>query len=132
MYLPDTNVFIDVLHRRNSYLIDRFGEVPLAQMRLSVVVIAELMAAVEKGPAATQRTAIRRLRDIYPLESINEEVALAYGMLRAQLESKGRMIGGNDLWIAAQAVAGDYVVVTANTREFERVPGIRLENWVAP
>ena len=53
-----------------------------------------------------------------------------YAVLRAELEAAGTVIGTHDLWIAAQALAEDAVLVTDNTREFERVPGLRLENWL--
>jgi len=53
-----------------------------------------------------------------------------YAMVRAELEAAGSMIGTTDLWIAAQALAEDALLVTDNTREFRRVPGLRLENWL--
>lgn len=53
-----------------------------------------------------------------------------YAVLRAELELAGTRIGACDLWIAAQALAEDAVLVTDNTREFTRVPGLRLENWL--
>ena len=55
-----------------------------------------------------------------------------YGLLHSHLVREGRLIGHNDLWIAAHALAEDLVLVTNNTREFSRVPDLRIENWVAP
>jgi tRNA(fMet)-specific endonuclease VapC len=57
------------------------------------------------------------------------EAAQHYGAARSKLEAAGTPIGGNDLWIAAHALSQDLTLVTNNTREFERVPGLKLENW---
>ncbi|MDV7394833.1 hypothetical protein RZS08_25840, partial [Arthrospira platensis SPKY1] len=57
--------------------------------------------------------------------------AVHYGAIRAMLELQGRPIGANDLWIAAHACAAQLILVSNNTREFERIPGLLLENWVA-
>ena len=56
--------------------------------------------------------------------------AREYGTIRADLKAKGNMIGSNDLLIAAHAISLDLTLVTNNTKEFERVPGLKLENWV--
>jgi tRNA(fMet)-specific endonuclease VapC len=56
---------------------------------------------------------------------------LCYGRLRAQLENAGQIIGANDTWIAAQALAEQAVLITGNTREFARIPALRLDNWLA-
>ena len=60
------------------------------------------------------------------------EAAQHYGTTRSQLEAVGTPIGGNDLWIAAHALSQDLTLVTNNTRDFERVPGLKLVNWVTP
>ena len=61
---------------------------------------------------------------------LNMAVLERYALLRAELEAAGRSIGSTDFWIAAQALAEDALLVTDNTREFRRVPGLRLENWL--
>jgi hypothetical protein len=66
------------------------------------------------------------LFDIAPL---TEETARSYGMVRADLASRGEIIGSNDLWIAAQAKANGLTLVTGNEREFSRVAGLKIENW---
>ncbi|MFO7809812.1 MAG: type II toxin-antitoxin system VapC family toxin [Candidatus Delongbacteria bacterium] len=65
--------------------------------------------------------------DIHPFDDSHPEV---YGILRAGLERKGQVIGPYDMQIAAQAITGDLILVTNNTSEFNRIPGLRLENWV--
>ena len=70
----------------------------------------------------------RELVNLLPL-SLPETAGETYGMIRAQLESKGEMIGNNDLWIAAHALAARLTLVTNNEREFRRVRGLKIQNW---
>ena len=65
-----------------------------------------------------------------PALPVTETAAAAYASIRARLESVGTPIGANDLWIAAHALSAEMTLVSANTREFERVPGLKLENWL--
>ena len=58
-----------------------------------------------------------------------EAAAHTYGKIRSELESRGEMIGNNDLWIAARALAAGLILVTNDEHEFQRVPGVRLQNW---
>ena len=130
-YLPDTNVFIEILRGRNQRLRERLAGEPLDNVKLSAVVLGELMVAIEKGAAAPQRIALGRLKDIHTVAPIDTDAALAYARVRADLERRGLVIGANDMWIAAQALAHDLTLVTANTREFSRVSGLKIVNWQA-
>ena len=67
--------------------------------------------------------------DLLPALSLPETAAEAYGTIRAELEAKGEMIGNNDLWIAAHALASKLTLVTNNEREFRRVRGLKVQNW---
>jgi tRNA(fMet)-specific endonuclease VapC len=82
---------------------------------------------------SAQRTAalelLRELARMLPVMGMPETAAEAYGTMRAELESKGQMIGNNDLWIAAHAKAEGLTLVTNNEREFRRVRGLKVENW---
>jgi tRNA(fMet)-specific endonuclease VapC len=78
-------------------------------------------------PTAPRRS--RELVNLLPALSLPETVAEAYGTIRARLEAKGEMIGNNDLWIAAHAVASGLTLVTNNEREFRRVRGPKVQNW---
>jgi tRNA(fMet)-specific endonuclease VapC len=83
-------------------------------------------------PRASNGSSAERLRELVNLLlalSLPETAGEAYGMIRAQLESKGEMIGNNDLWIAAHAVAARLTLVTNNEREFRRVRGLKIQNW---
>ncbi|MFW5816387.1 MAG: PIN domain-containing protein [Wenzhouxiangella sp.] len=98
---------------------------------LSPVVIGELQVGVETSRMkAASRAALDVLITSFACANIDLEAARCYGRIRGLLESEGQPIGGNDYWIAAQAVALELVLVTDNTREFQRIEGLRLENWL--
>jgi tRNA(fMet)-specific endonuclease VapC len=76
--------------------------------------------------------ALERLRELVqmlPALALPESAAEAYGSIRAELESKGQMIGNNDLWIATHAVTAGLILVTNNEKEFRRVRGLKVQNW---
>jgi tRNA(fMet)-specific endonuclease VapC len=128
-YLLDTNAWIEAL-RGNKKIEAKLAQLAPAQIILSPVVEGELVFGAFKG--AHRKANIERLEAIGRQTAriaINESVAKIYGEIRAALESKGRSIGSNDYWIAAQAIAVGCVLVSANTGEFSRVAGLRLENW---
>jgi tRNA(fMet)-specific endonuclease VapC len=84
-------------------------------------------AKSEQRIAALER--LRELVRLLPALALPESAADAYGAMRAELESKGEMIGNNDLWIAAHALAAGLTLVTNNEREFRRVRGLKVQNW---
>jgi predicted nucleic acid-binding protein len=73
---------------------------------------------------------LRELARVLPVMGLPETAAEAYGTMRAELERKGQMIGNNDMWIAAHAKAAGLTLVTNNEREFRRVRGLKVENWL--
>jgi tRNA(fMet)-specific endonuclease VapC len=96
----------------------------------SIIVAAELRyGATKKGSTrlTAQLEAVLGALEILPFDSPADS---AYGLIRARLEQAGQMIGGNDLLIAAQAIAFGYTIVTDNPREFARVAGLARENWL--
>jgi tRNA(fMet)-specific endonuclease VapC len=96
----------------------------------SIIVIAELKYGIAKAGSrrfATQLAAILGGIDVLPFETPAD---VAYAELRTRLERAGRPIGGNDLLIAAHALALDMTLVTGNEREFSRIPDLRIENWL--
>ena len=105
-------------------------ETPGTVLATSVIVASEMrFGALKKGSVNLQERVaelLSRIR-IMPLESGVDEF---YARVRVELERKGTPIGGNDLLIAAQALALDAILVTDNVREFSRVEGLRLENWL--
>jgi len=129
-YMLDTNILIYIRQARPSHVVARFGALQRGEAVLSVITYGELLFGLEKAPdkASAQRvlSELLSLIQIVPLPLRAGEV---YGRVRAALASKGQMIGNNDLWIAAHAIATDLTLVTNNIREFERVPGLIIQNW---
>jgi tRNA(fMet)-specific endonuclease VapC len=129
-YLLDTNIVSDLMRAPQGRAAGRIREVGEAVVRTSIIVAAELrFGAFKLGSARlTERLeAVLRVLEIVRFEAPADTV---YGRIRARLEQAGTPIGGNDLLIAAQAIALGDIVVTDNEREFGRVEGLRMENWL--
>ena len=130
MILLDTNICIYIINMRPPEVLARFREYRLGEIGVCSVVAAELAYGVTKSRSARNRSALEMF--LAPLEVLpfDEAAVWAYGDLRASLEREGQPIGALDTMIAAHALSLDAPLVTHNTREFARVPGLRLENWV--
>jgi tRNA(fMet)-specific endonuclease VapC len=129
-YLLDTNVVSDLVRHPQGRISQHIRAVGEAQICTSIIVAAELRyGATKKGSKrlATQLEAVLGALDVVPFEAPADT---DYGLIRTRLEQIGRPIGGNDLLIAAQAVALGYTVVTDNEGEFARIDGLLLENWL--
>jgi len=128
--LLDTNICIYVINMRPPQVLARFREYRLGEIGICSVVAAELAYGVAKSRSARNRSALEMF--LAPLEVLpfDQAAVWVYGDLRASLEREGQPIGALDTMIAAHALSVDAPLVTHNTREFARVPGLRLENWV--
>ena len=130
MFLLDTNVLSALVRDPHGMVAGHIARVGEANVCTSIVVAAELRyGAVKRGSTrlTKQLDVILAAMDIVPFESPMDRV---YADIRQALEQRGRPIGGNDLIIAAQVLALDAVLVTDNVKEFEQVPGLKMENWV--
>jgi tRNA(fMet)-specific endonuclease VapC len=130
VFLLDTNVCIRILNGSSPVVAARLQSTSPAEVRLCSVVKAELLYGARKSARVDEN--LRLLHRFFaPLVSLpfDDRCADEAGILRLDLERSGRPIGPNDLLIAATARAHDLVLVTANTREFGRVPGLRLDDW---
>jgi tRNA(fMet)-specific endonuclease VapC len=128
--LLDTNVCINIIRRRPQAVLRRFEDYGIGEVGVSSVTVAELRYGAEKSARPEQNLeALGRF--LLPLEilAIGQEAAAAYGRIRAVLENAGTPIGPLDTLIAAHAVSVGVTLVTNNTREFGRVPGLEVENW---
>jgi tRNA(fMet)-specific endonuclease VapC len=131
-YLLDTNICIYIRQRRPEELLRRFSKLRPGEAALSVITYGELLYGAAKSSQPS--TALERLRDLMhllPALALPESAAETYGTIRAELEAKGEMIGNNDLWIAAHALAAGLILVTNNQKEFRRVRGLKVQNWAA-
>ena len=130
-YLLDTDICIYITKHSPVHVIKKFQQMPIGAFGMSVVNYGELYFGSEKSMHAKKaHAALETLVGQIPILSLPPEAATHYGHIRASLEKKGKIIGGNDLWIAAHCLALDLTLVTNNTREFQRVPKLRIENWL--
>jgi tRNA(fMet)-specific endonuclease VapC len=131
-YLLDTNAWIGWLRGNQPKLIARIKATPPSDLKLCSPVLGELRYGVERSdpayrPAHEARlVALRAKCASLPYDDASAE---EYGRIRAHLAARGTMIGPNDLMIAAIALANGLTVVTHNTAEFGRVPGLIVEDW---
>ena len=128
----DTNIISYLIKNRDFKLIDKFDEMSKEHViAVSSITVAELFYGVKKKNSHKLEVAV--IEFIYPLDKLafDDNAALAYGDIRVQLEASGSVIGAHDMFIAAHAKSVDAVLVTNNTREFQRVDGLMLEDWVS-
>jgi tRNA(fMet)-specific endonuclease VapC len=129
-FLLDTNIVSDLVRRPQGRVAAKIAQIGEQQVATSIIVAAELRyGAAKKGSPrlSSQLEAVLGALDVIALEPPAD---VAYGELRATLEKSGRLIGPNDLLIAAQSLALEMVLVTDNVGEFERVDGLKVENWL--
>ena len=130
-YLLDTNICIYVIRQKPAEVLARFRSFQAADLGVSAVTVSELYYGISKS-TRPERNRESLTKFLFPLGVVDygEEAAYFYGQIRRELELKGRIIGPMDLMIAAHALSLGLPVVTNNTREFTRVPGLAVENWV--
>lgn len=130
-FMLDTDTCSYVIKRSSRNVLDRLKRTPVDDVAISVVSKAELLYGVEVSPRReTDGAAVAAfLRHIAVLD-FPDAAAAHYADIRADLKRQGTMIGANDLMIAAHARALDLVLVTNNLREFRRVKGLAVENWM--
>jgi tRNA(fMet)-specific endonuclease VapC len=129
-YLLDTSIVSDLVRAPQGRITERIREVGEAQVCTSIIVAAELRYGAEKrGSArlAAQLEMVLSALEVLPFEAPADST---YGLLRTRLEQAGQPIGGNDLLIAAHAIALGYTIVTDSMREFARVEDLPCENWL--
>ena len=134
MYLFDTDILSNLLRRMPStILIAKLASVPPEQQFTSSITLGELVYGAYKlgtrGAALLERLEKTLLPNL-PILPFDAAAARRYGEVRADLEQRGLPIGDADLRIAAIALVRDFTVVTGNLRHFQRVPGLRVENWL--
>jgi tRNA(fMet)-specific endonuclease VapC len=129
-HLLDTNVVSDLVRNPHGRVAEHIRRVGEAQVCTSIIVAAEFRyGAAKKGSPrlARQLEAVLGALDVLPFAAPADT---AYGEIRTRLEQVGRPIGGNDLLIAAQAIALGHTIVTDNVAEFGRIEGLRRKNWL--
>ena len=130
-YILDTNICIYIIKKKPESVFNKFRELTPGEVGISSITLAEMQYGIGKSSKPGQnQEALNQF--LLPLEILdfNTKAAIEYGRIRSVLEKKGTPIGSLDMLIAAQAKSVGTVLVTNNTKEFKRVAGLKLENWV--
>ena len=130
MIMLDTNICIYIINAKPPTVLQRFRYYRMGEVGVCTVVAAELAFGVAKSGSARNRHALELFLAPLTLMPFDEAAVWAYGTLRAELEHQGKQIGALDTMIAAHALSQQATLVTNNTSEFARIPGLRLDNWV--
>ena len=131
-YLLDTNICIYITKHQPESVRQNFEKhLPNRNILISVITLGELRYGAEKSQ--NRKKALKVIDDFTSMVQVvelDDNVAEHYAQIRKDLSSKGQIIGSNDLWLAAHARSNNWVMVTNNEKEFVRVDGLKVENWV--
>jgi len=129
-FLLDTNIVSDLIRNPQGRVAKRIGSVGEENICTSIIAAAELRYGAAKKASPKLTTQVEVVLEAIETLAVDAPADKIYGSIRVQLESAGTPIGGNDLIIASQAMALDLTLVTDNEREFSRIDGLRIENWL--
>ncbi len=129
IYLLDTNICIYIINQQPAQVLQRLIQAGRESLAISAVTVAELAFGVAKSTRPDSQAKLENFLSKFPIVDWGQDAAWVYGNVRKALEAKGQRIGERDLLLACHALALDATMVTNNTREFERVEGLKLENW---
>lgn len=132
MYLLDTNILSDLIRHPGGVVAARIAEVGEGEVATSIIVAGELRFGAERRGSQRLTQQMEEILSLLPVMPLEADADIHYAVLRTDLEQRGTLIGGNDMLIAAHALSIGAVMVTDNMREFERVGGLFLENWLRP
>ncbi len=130
-YLLDTDTFICIRNHRPPQVLKHFNLLEPGSIGISVITYGELIRGVERSEhKKINYEKLNQFVELIPVQTMSEETAIHYGEIRTALEKTGKVIGNNDLWIAAHARVMGVILITNNIKEFSRVNNLTLENWV--
>jgi len=127
----DTNILSDLIRNPQGKAVKRIAKIGEDNVCTSIIVAAELRYGCAKSGSKRLLKAVEDLLSEITALPFDVPADMEYGRIRSELEAAGRLIGSNDLLIAAHAYATRATIVTANIREFKRVRGLNVENWLA-
>ncbi len=130
-YLLDTNTCIYIINKKENAVLNKLSEIEISEMSISSITAGELFFGVEKSGKKEENLASLN-SFLLPFEILNFDSndAFIYGKIRNELQRAGTPIGPMDLLIASQAISKDLILVSNNTKEFQRINNLKLENWV--
>jgi tRNA(fMet)-specific endonuclease VapC len=127
----DTNIISDLIRNPQGKAAKRIAKVGEDKICTSIIVAAELRYGCAKSGSKKLLSVVHELLSEIEVLAFEAPADTEYGAIRTGLEAAGMPIGGNDLLIAAHAIAVEAIIVTANSDEFRRVRGLKVENWLA-
>lgn len=128
-YLLDTDICIYLRTGRSRKAVQKFASLSRGEAAISTITYGELCYGAEKSASSAAKDGLKRIVERLIVLPIPISAGAHYGAVRRRLEIDGEIIGGNDLWIAAHALALKMTLVTNNEREFRRIPELKVENW---
>jgi len=130
-FMFDTNTCIYLQKHKPIQVLETLKTIPPEELCISVITLAELMnGALKSQQVESNLVKLKKLVQTIPVKPFDETAAEIYGYVRSDLEKRDVVIGSNDLFIAAHALSLDVTLVTNNEREFCRVKGLKVVNWV--
>ena len=130
MYLLDTNICIYIINKSPVNVVEKIKTFKPSQIKLSSISLGELQYGVYKSRRKKgNKNALTDFVSGFDIVGFDDGDAEVFGILRADLEARGLVIGSYDMQIAAQAIKRDLTLVTNNTNEFGRLRNLRIENW---
>ena len=131
MHLLDTNICIYIINNHPKSIMQKLYKLNPQDVKISSITVAELEYGASKSVRREQnRTALYNFLSPFETINFNTRDAEIYGIIRTELENKGKPIGPYDLQLASQALARNLIFVTNNTAEFMRIKKLKLENWL--
>ena len=130
MYMLDTNIVSHAVRDAKGVCAGRLSKLSHDEVSLSVIVAAELLYGLAKNPSIRWRASVEMFLVQFRVLPFEPPANVHYAEIRAELSKRGKTVGANDLLIAAHALSLGAILVTDDTSEFSRVPGLAVENWL--
>ena len=130
-YMLDTDICVTLIRGKSLSLLDKIESFSAGDLGLSVITVAELQHGVQKGQHRERNyQSLLEFLSSFEIANFDSDAATTYGYIRSDLERMGKKIGPHDFLIAAHAKTLGVTLVTGNVREFNRVDGLIVENWL--
>ena len=130
MYLLDTNICIFLIKKKNPLLIEKLKKYYNKGIFISSLTLAELEYGVENSDHKEKnRLSLIEFLTIFEILNFEQKDTQSYGMIKSDLRKSGKMVGVIDALLAAQAISRKLIFITNNTKEFERINNLRIEDW---
>jgi len=131
MYLLDTNICIYILKKKPIEVFERFKTLKLGELKISSITVAELYyGAYNSQQVKKNIVIIDNFLKPFDYVEFDEKSAMEYAKIKSNLKREGKIIGELDMQIAGTAIANDLILITNNVKEFERIDGLKIDNWV--